>query len=236
MKCPHCGKQIADSSQFCEYCGRPIKKQSGNSKALWIAIVLLSLVVGLLAGIMVYKLTVTTDTVPATVTMQHDTIIVTQSDPVVEETVAEPEPIVETVEEAEPEPVSDFPRRDAVISLLNRFAEYEQSDDFDGLEQLYAPQLLRYHSKKNMSRSEVMECHRNYNATFGVYGKSSSYRWETLTIKRISDTRAEVVCVKDYHIDRVDENKPSNFVLEQHFVIDNNYQVVSIYDNQLSKY
>jgi hypothetical protein len=224
MKCPHCGKQIADSSQFCEYCGKPIKKQGGSPKGLWIVIVLLSLVVGLLAGIMIYRMSADTGPVPTPIEPWHDTIIVTQPDPAVEETVAEPKP------------VSDFPRRDAVVSLLNRFAQYEQSDDFDGLEELYAPQLLRYHSKKNMSRREVMECHRNYNTKFGVYGKSSSFRWETLSINRISDTRAEVVCVKDYHIDRVDENKPSNFVLEQHFVIDNNYQVVSIYDNQLSKY
>jgi predicted nucleic acid-binding Zn ribbon protein len=237
MKCPHCGKQIADSSQFCEYCGKQIKKNA-NPKGLWIAIVLLSLAVALLAGIMIYRMTPDTGAEPAPIEPGPDTVVFTQPNPQVEDTVAEPESVSNKVAapEPEPEPVSDFPRRDVVRSMLSRMSDYEQSDNFDGLETIFAPQLLRYYKKKNISRSEVIENYRNYDSSFGVYGKSASYRWETLSINRISDTRAEVVCVKDYHIDRVDENKPSDFVLEMHFVIDNNYQVVSVYDNQLSKY
>ncbi len=231
MKCPHCGKQIADSSQFCEYCGKQIKKNA-NPKGLWIAIVLLSLAVAFLAGIMIYRMTPDTSAEPAPIEPGPDTVVVTQPGPEVEDTISEPAP----EPEPEPEPVSDFPRHDAVRSMLSRMSDYEQSDNFDGLETIFAPQLLRYYKAKNISRSEVIENYRNYDTTFGVYSKSSSYRWETLSIKRISDTRAEVVCIKDYHIDRVDENKPSDFVLEMHFVIDNNYQVVSVYDNQLSKY
>ncbi len=229
MKCPHCGKQIADSSQFCEYCGKQIKKKA-NPKGLWIAIVLLSLAVALLAGIMIYRMTPDTGAEPAPIEPGPDTVVVTQPGPEVEDTIPKSAP------EPEPKRVSDFPRHDAVRSMLSRMSDYEQSDNFDGLETIFAPQLLRYYKAKNISRSEVIENYRNYDSSFGVYGKSSSYRWETLSIKRISDTRAEVVCIKDYHIDRVDENKPSDFVLEMHFVIDNNYQVVSVYDNQLSKY
>ena len=229
MKCPHCGKEIANSSQFCEYCGKQIKKNA-NPKALWIAIVLLSLAVALLAGIMIYRMMPDTGAEQTPIEPGPDTVVVTQPGPEVEDTISEPAP------EPEPEPVSDFPRHDAVRSMLSRMSDYEQSDNFDGLETIFAPQLLRYYKAKNISRSEVIENYRNYDSSFGVYGKSASYRWETLSIKRISDTRAEVVCIKDYHIDRVDENKPSDFVLEMHFVIDNKYQVVSVYDNQLSKY
>ena len=237
MKCRHCGKQIADSSQFCEYCGKQIKKNA-NPRGLWIAIVLLSLAVALLAGIMIYRMTPDTSAESTPNEPKPNTVVVSQPGSKVAETVAEPEPVSDKVAEADPdpEPVSDFPRHDAVRSMLSRMSDYEQSDNFDGLETIFAPQLLRYYNDKNVSRSEVIRNYRNYDTTFGVYGKSSSYRWETLSIDRISDTRAEVVCIKDYHIDRVDENKPSDFVLEMHFVIDDNYQIVSVYDNQLSKY
>ena len=47
MKCPHCGKEIANDSVFCEYCGEQIKKNN-RVKNPWrlIAIMLMALVVG----------------------------------------------------------------------------------------------------------------------------------------------------------------------------------------------
>ena len=32
MYCPKCGKQIADNSKFCEYCGAPVAKRKENRK------------------------------------------------------------------------------------------------------------------------------------------------------------------------------------------------------------
>jgi len=45
MKCPHCGKEIANSSQFCEYCGQAIKKTT-TAKNPWrlIAFLLMAVV------------------------------------------------------------------------------------------------------------------------------------------------------------------------------------------------
>ena len=40
MKCPNCGKEIADNSQFCEFCGEKILDSAPKSKRwlLWVAI------------------------------------------------------------------------------------------------------------------------------------------------------------------------------------------------------
>ena len=50
MKCPNCGKEIANDSVFCEYCGTPIKNAKKSKKNLWITlgvagVVLIALIV-----------------------------------------------------------------------------------------------------------------------------------------------------------------------------------------------
>lgn len=55
MKCPHCGKEIADGSKFCEFCGRevrPAKKESPrqtNWKAIAIGMMSALCVIGIYA-------------------------------------------------------------------------------------------------------------------------------------------------------------------------------------------
>lgn len=53
MKCPNCGKEIANESKFCEYCGKPIEKKR-NTQSLWMVFIVL-LVVGLV-GVMAYNM------------------------------------------------------------------------------------------------------------------------------------------------------------------------------------
>lgn len=55
MKCPHCGKQIADSSQFCEYCGGAVKNGGSNARTIWMMIVVLVLLVNAIVGVVLYK-------------------------------------------------------------------------------------------------------------------------------------------------------------------------------------
>ncbi|MBR6018143.1 MAG: zinc-ribbon domain-containing protein [Paludibacteraceae bacterium] len=231
MKCPHCGKEIADGSKFCEFCGKQVKQAQKNTNLVAIIIALVVLLLGACGGILFLTLgnrpvaeqapqEPTTDTISTVVT------------PEVETPAEEPEVTQPVVEE----PVTVFPERDRVIDMLQRFVNYTVNDNINGMYEIYAPTLGRFHDiKKQVSREDVIDTYRRYNSKFGVYGKSASYRWETLSIHRVSNTRAEVVCVQDYHIDRYDESKYTDFVLEQHFVINENYQIVSIYDVQLSK-
>ena len=128
------------------------------------------------------------------------------------------------------------PDRSDVEEVLTQFTECDNNDDFYCLKQIYAPYLERYYSIYGISCDEVMEKHRNYNAKFGVYSKVGTYRWGTLEIRPISSEKVEVVCIQDYEIEREDPTKPTNFVLEKHFIFNTDFQIVSIYDNQLEKW
>ena len=51
MNCPKCGKEIANDSNFCEYCGNPVKKS--HKKTKWIPLVVIALVVQLTSFIII---------------------------------------------------------------------------------------------------------------------------------------------------------------------------------------
>ena len=128
-----------------------------------------------------------------------------------------------------------FPDNARIKKLLGDYSHAVVNNDFSALERLYAPSVERYHSAYGKSRDFVVKDHRNYDDFFKVYGKHSSLRWETFRTERINDGRVEAVIVEDYSLDRMDESKYSIFVLEKHFIINGDYQIVSVWDNQLSK-
>ena len=53
MKCPNCGKEIANDSQFCEFCGTQLKKSTKNPNTVWIILALLLCAV--VIGVFVYS-------------------------------------------------------------------------------------------------------------------------------------------------------------------------------------
>ena len=129
---------------------------------------------------------------------------------------------------------SDFPNREKIIQLLQLHAKYIETKNYDGLNKVYAENVLRYHDiKKTISRQEVIQHYQHYSDSFGAYGMHPSYRFNTLDIKKATDDAVDVTCILDYSINRVDKEKPNEFVLKQYFVINNNYQILSIYDEKL---
>lgn len=50
MICPKCGKEIANDSNFCEYCGNPIKKP--HKKVIWLT--LIAILVLWFLGVMIF--------------------------------------------------------------------------------------------------------------------------------------------------------------------------------------
>ncbi len=56
MKCPNCGKEIANESKFCEYCGTKVKTKSDNKKKtiLWVVLACVTFLVALFVGNMIY--------------------------------------------------------------------------------------------------------------------------------------------------------------------------------------
>ena len=51
MKCSKCGKEIANDSNYCEYCGTKVTKAK-NKTIIWIVLVLC--VIGLFVGVIIY--------------------------------------------------------------------------------------------------------------------------------------------------------------------------------------
>lgn len=121
-----------------------------------------------------------------------------------------------------------------VKNTVQALCEATINNDYGRIAELYAFTVKRYHSIYDVTNAEVVERYRNYNNKFGVYSKRASIRWNTLQVWEHSNGYS-VVYVEDYHIDREDKSKYSDFVLEKHIELDTNFKIVSEYDVQLSK-
>lgn len=119
-----------------------------------------------------------------------------------------------------------------IKQVINSYCEAIVNNDFETLSKLYAPKVERYQAAENKDREYVIGCHKRYDKKFKVTGKHSSIRWDTFQM--FED--GELVCVsviEDYSIDRQEKNKKSVFILQKNFVLDENYQIVSVYDKQI---
>jgi archaellum component FlaC len=128
-----------------------------------------------------------------------------------------------------------FPNESRIKNFINNFNQYISDNNFQGLKELYAPTVKRYHDTYNQNRKDVIERYKRYDKVFGVYGKRSEVRWNTLQIVPQGENLVYIQYIDDYSIDRYDKNNYSKFVLEKHIELNRDYQVVSIYDIQLSK-
>ena len=122
-----------------------------------------------------------------------------------------------------------------VTNVINTFNNALENNDFNALSEVYSDNVLRFHSKYNLTNDEVIDICKQYDETFAVTSKQTSVRWETLKVKRLSDDDLSVVYVEDYKIERKDKSKYSNFVIEKHILLDKNYRIKSVYDEQLSR-
>ena len=100
--------------------------------------------------------------------------------------------------------------------------------------ELYAPNVKRYFNAYDTNSEYVEGCFERYDETFSVYGKHSSVRWNTVSYNQ-SGQSIYLTYIEDFTIDRKDRSKYSVFVLEKHFELNRDLQIVSVYDVQLSK-
>lgn len=122
-----------------------------------------------------------------------------------------------------------------IRNTIQTLCDATTNNDYERIADVYAYNVKRYHGIYNVTKYEVVERYKNYDKKFGVYGKHTSVRWNTLRVWKNSDGGYSVVYVEDYHIDRYDNSKYTDYVLEKHLELDKDYKVVSVYDNQLSK-
>lgn len=122
-----------------------------------------------------------------------------------------------------------------IRNTIQTLCDATTNNDYERIADVYAYNVKRYHGIYNVTKYEVVERYKNYDKKFGVYGKHTSVRWNTLRVWKNSDGGYSVVYVEDYHIDKYDNSKYTDYVLEKHLELDKDYKVVSVYDNQLSK-
>lgn len=114
------------------------------------------------------------------------------------------------------------------------FCMLSETCDRNLVYKLYAPKVNRYHDSYNTNVDHVADCYANYDTKFGVYGKHSQARWEPLNYSRTNNGFI-VTYIEDYSIDRYDISKWSVFVLRKHIELDDNFQIISVYDDQISR-
>ena len=123
-----------------------------------------------------------------------------------------------------------------LINIVKDLCDATLNHDYFRLEQLYSSNVSRYHDAQNLSNGEVIEMHRIYDKQFGVHNKSISVRWYTFQASwRNYDGHTTITYIIDYHIDREDKSKYSDFVIKKHLELNRDYRIVSEYDEQLSK-
>lgn len=252
IKCPECGKEISDRAARCPKCGIPMEKihslmqqlamneiskeEEGNHiryeqkrRRLILGIVA---VIVLLLSVLAFLLFCDRN---GSQLKQPDDVFIENSSRSDEIYRGNNIKNTSVSSESGVQNTNIFPNNERIKNLLSDYSHAVVNNDFSTLEKLYAPTVERYHSAYGKSRDYVVDDHRNYDDFFKVYEKHSTFRWGTFRTERISDDRVEAVIVEDYSLDRMDESKYSVFVLEKHFIINDDYQIVSVWDNQLSK-
>lgn len=121
-----------------------------------------------------------------------------------------------------------------IKALVIDFCTLSETCDRNLVYKLYAPQVKRYHNSYDTNVVHVAECYANYDSKFGVYGKHSQVRWETLNYVK-TNNGYNVTYIEDYSIDRYDTSKWSVFVLRKHIELDENFRIISVYDDQISR-
>ena len=125
-----------------------------------------------------------------------------------------------------------------IHSFIESYSRLSETSDKQLIEilvsELFAHQVKRYFNAYDTDSEYVAGCFERYDETFSVYGKHSSVRWNTVSYTQ-SDEKIYLTYIEDFTIDRKDLSKYSIFVLEKHFELNHDFQIVSVYDVQLSK-
>lgn len=130
--------------------------------------------------------------------------------------------------------IRQFPDEEIIKDVIGTYLNAQANNDFNSLYETYAPMVEKFHDASYLTRSEVLAKEQRYDSVFQVYGKYSAVMWETFRIEWASSNRVAVIVVEKFDIDRVDKNKLRHFVLEKHITLNDDYQIVSVWDNQLS--
>lgn len=191
MRCPKCGQDIANDSNFCEYCG--VKVMVSKSRKLrWIvfAVVLLLCVIGWHCCYREIQLK----------SIFKDSIL---------------KPVFNPAQ---------------TIAL---YAKAVEDNDFQFVLHAFAVNVRRYFNLNNISNTEVMKMHQQYDRRYGVKAKHVNIRWDTWETKQLPNGELLVTFIEDFSLERIDSTKQTDFKLYYNIIFDKEGKIISCYSKEL---
>ena len=118
------------------------------------------------------------------------------------------------------------------VKTIAQYSNAIEKNDYQFISEVFATNVLRYFDKNNISNTEVMKIHQQYDNMFGVKGKHVSIRWDSWEAKQLPDEKLLVTFEEDFNIDRIDTTKQSKFILFYHIIFNREGKIISCYSDE----
>lgn len=119
------------------------------------------------------------------------------------------------------------------VKIIAQYSNAIENNDYQFISQVFATNVIRYFEKNNISNTEVVKIHKQYDKRNGIKRKQVCVRWDTWETKLLPDENILVSFVEDYHIERIDTTKQSKFILLYHMIFDREGKIISCYYDKL---
>ncbi|MBP5546146.1 MAG: serine/threonine protein kinase [Bacteroidales bacterium] len=126
---------------------------------------------------------------------------------------------------------------DRAREVVETYCKASLENDYSTLEKLYAPHVERYiNIKTGLSRDSVMAHHYRIDSFYKIRRKKGSIRKGTFKCKLVGEDRIEAEIIQDYSFDNdPGDSKTNIFVLKKLFVLNKDYQIVSVDEKYLER-
>jgi len=141
------------------------------------------------------------------------------------------------------EDVTMFPDREKVKNVINQYYTILKNNQYDKLDNLYAYNVNRYFGESNVRGASIKERTRKYEEdNLGIYEKNFNVRWNTFEIgvvvplndDRTDGNKASVSYILDYDLN-CRKLGYKEFIIKMYIEINEDYKIVSIYEDIISR-
>ncbi len=115
------------------------------------------------------------------------------------------------------------------VKTIAIYAKAIEENDFQTISQVFATNVQRYFEQINISNTDVVRIHQQYDDRYGVTSKHVNIRWDTWESEVLPGGDILVGFIEDYSIDRIDSTKQSNYVLYYHVLFNKEGKIISCY-------
>lgn len=122
-----------------------------------------------------------------------------------------------------------------VKSTFFNYYKISDSQEYSKLIQCLSENMKRYFIYYNIGIMQAIDKARGYNQKYKIIKSLSSIRWDSFKAYKLLNGNLQVEYILDYNLERINKKKASRFVIHIIAEINNNYKIVSIYENILAK-